>query len=438
MKKIYVIIALIIVVLMMGCNDKNNEKDVHQEVASTTNDSTELEEALILKAEYPKSVAFDDYDSKRLVFTENVIDDEYEEILANFSYESASRILYKSDENKCYSPISLYMALSLLASGASEESEEEMLTLLGIPNKEKLAEENAKIFRRLYKDNKIEKLKIVNSLWMSDESLFHDDFINNAKENYYASLFSVDFNEEITNDLMSTWVYDNTNEIISPKITTNPDQVMAVLNTLYFKNEWSDKFNKDANTISEFYLTDGKEVECEYMNITYDAREFIRGDNFTSASLNLKGGSRMMFVLPDKEVSVDELVSSPKLFASMLTKKSDNYGKVIFQVPKFSYDDNSKMKDMLIDMGMKSAFEFGSQFKDISNGITFISNISQDTHISIDENGVEAAAFTQIDLAGAMPPNENIAEMILDRPFIYVVYDRGVILFTGIVNNPSK
>ena len=435
MKKIYVIIALIIVLLMVGCNNKN---DVYEKIASNNVDSVELEEALISKAEYPESVAFDDRDSKRLIFTENVIDDEYKEMLANFSYESASRILYEADKNKCYSPLSLYMALSILASGASEESEEEMLDLLGINNKEKLANENAKMFRRLYKDNKIEKLKIVNSLWMSDDSLFNDDFINNAKENYYSSLFNVDFNKEITNDLMSAWVYDNTNKLISPKIATNPDQVMAVLNTLYFKNEWSDKFNKDANTINKFYLTDGKEVECEYMNISYDARKFIRGDNFTSASLNLKGGSRMMFILPDKEVSVDELVSSPKLLASILTKESDNYGKVIFQVPKFSYDDNSKMKDMLIDMGMESPFELGSQFKEISDGITFISNISQDTHISIDEKGVEAAAFTQIDLAGAMPPNENIAEMILDRPFIYVVYDRGVILFIGIVNNPSK
>ncbi|MDM8533720.1 serpin family protein [Clostridiaceae bacterium HSG29] len=433
MKKLYVMIALIIVILMVGCSNKNDDQE---KIASNNVDNIELEEALISKAEYPESVAFDDRDNKRLILSENVIDDEYKELLENFSYESASRILYEADKNKCYSPISLYMSLSLLASGASEESEEEMLDLLGIPNKEKLAKENAKMFRRLYKDNEIEKLKIVNSLWLSVDSIFHDDFINNAKENYYSSLFNVDFQEEITNDLMSAWVYDNTNEIISPKIETDSEQILAILNTLYFKNEWSDRFNKDANIIDKFYLTDDKEVECEYMNITYDARKFIRGDNFTSASLNLKGGSRMMFVLPDKEVSVDELVSSPKLLASMLTKESDNYGKVIFQVPKFSYDDNSKMKDMLIDMGMETPFEFGSQFKDISDGITYISNISQDTHISIDEKGVEAAAFTQIDLAGAMPPNENIAEMILDRPFIYVIYDRDVILFIGILNNP--
>lgn len=438
MKIKYVIIVLIIVVLMLGCNDKNNVNDVYEEVSSITIDNIELEERMISEAVYPESVAFDDYDSRRLIFTNNVIDDEYEEMMANFSYESASRILFESDENKCYSPVSLYMALSLLASGASGENEEEMLTLLGMPNKEKLHEENAKMFRRLYKDNEIEKLKIANSLWLSDDAIFHDDYIISAKDNFYASLYSVDFEDEITNDLMSTWIYENTNEMLLPEIKTDPEQLMTILNTVYFKNEWSDRFNKAANTINKFYLTDGKEVECEYMNMTYHARKFIRGDNFTSASLNLKGGSKMMFVLPDKEISVDELVSSPKLLASMLTKESDSYGKVIFQIPKFSYDDNNKMKDLLFDMGMKSPFELGNQFKDITDDIIFISNISQDTHISIDEKGVEAAAFTQIDLCGAMPPNDNVAEMVLDRPFIYVVYDHGVILFIGIVNNPSK
>ena len=68
--------------------------------------------------------------------------------------------------------------------------------------------------------------------------------------------------------------------------------------------------------------------------------------------------------------------------------------------------------------------------------MAFISGINQETHIAIDENGVEASAFTQIDYAGAAMP-EGRAEMILNRPFIYAVTtSNGMILFVGICNNP--
>jgi serpin B len=67
----------------------------------------------------------------------------------------------------------------------------------------------------------------------------------------------------------------------------------------------------------------------------------------------------------------------------------------------------------------------------------FISNIQQKAHISIDENGVEASAYTEIAIAGAAMP-EGRAEMILDRPFIYGIQSRyGDLLFIGVCNNPT-
>lgn len=67
----------------------------------------------------------------------------------------------------------------------------------------------------------------------------------------------------------------------------------------------------------------------------------------------------------------------------------------------------------------------------------YISNIKQESYIAIDEKGVEAAAFTEIDYCGAAAITEDKAEMILNRPFIYGIQDsNGVLLFVGICENP--
>ncbi|MDD6888043.1 MAG: serpin family protein, partial [bacterium] len=59
-------------------------------------------------------------------------------------------------------------------------------------------------------------------------------------------------------------------------------------------------------------------------------------------------------------------------------------------------------------------------------------------HIGIDEKGVEAAAFTRIDVSGAANVEPPHVEMTLDRPFLYAVTAaNGALLFIGVVGNPA-
>jgi serpin B len=89
-------------------------------------------------------------------------------------------------------------------------------------------------------------------------------------------------------------------------------------------------------------------------------------------------------------------------------------------------------------LNIHSAFRRDADFSGITDGIAFISGIKQETCISIDENGVEASAFTNIAYAGSAMPEDN-AEMILNRPFIYgIIAPRGTLLFIGVCGNPSE
>jgi serpin B len=213
---------------------------------------------------------------------------------------------------------------------------------------------------------------------------------------------------------------------------------MSILNTVYLKDEWVDRFDVKDTKPDTFYLENAQQKQCDFMNMSYITHQFVKGEGFTSSSLALKNAESMTFILPDKGVSVDDLLATPEKVASLFNTQNSVNGKVIFQIPKFSFGSNLDLTDTLKSLGVISAFSHDADFTGITDNKAFISNIKQQTHIAIDEKGVEAAAFTQIDYAGSSPPKDKIAEMILNRPFIYgITSNNGALLFIGVCTNPT-
>ena len=111
-------------------------------------------------------------------------------------------------------------------------------------------------------------------------------------------------------------------------------------------------------------------------------------------------------------------------------------GEVVWKIPKFKFDTECELVGTLKTLGIENAFGPDADFSGITDDPASISVIIQQTHIGIDENGVEASAFTQISLFGVARPNGR-AEMILNRPFIFAITSaNGTLLFIGTCSNP--
>lgn len=76
---------------------------------------------------------------------------------------------------------------------------------------------------------------------------------------------------------------------------------------------------------------------------------------------------------------------------------------------------------------------------DDGSGGFCVSSVLQDTHLALDEAGVEAAAYTAIGIEKmALMPDAEPVEFKLDRPFFYtLVSPDGNILFAGVLYNPG-
>jgi serpin B len=392
--------------------------------------------------DYPSPIAFDDYAAARINRENNPVSDAQKQAVNHFSYVTASAVLQDIAINGCYSPLSLYLALSLAGTGANGKTRNEIFKLLGASDPDDLSQDCGNLYRRLYIDNDISRLKIANSLWLDDEYdgepvLFREYFTQNAAAQFYASLFKADFAAEQTALDMAQWIAEQSDGTLQPVFQVDPEQIMSIINTIYFQDQWIDRFDAALTKPDAFHRADGTDVTCDFMNRIYTSAGFSKGDGFTRSALSLKSNGSMVFVLPDEGTTLQELLSRPARLQEIFEGGQQANGQVTWKIPKFTCDTELDLADTLKQLGVKSAFRQDADFSGITDHIAFISSITQNTHLAIDEVGVTAAAFTKISYAGAARPDGQ-ADMILDRPFLYgITSATGNLLFIGICGDPS-
>lgn len=389
----------------------------------------------------PEKIDDGDWKSKLTIEEENPVSEELIGAINDFSYDSAVRVLSEKEGNRNYSPISLYFALALTAQGAKGETEEEFLSLLGVEDKEVLASECGRLFRRLYIDHEVTKRKMANSLWMRQGEDFQAAFLKTATDDFYTSLFQVDFEDPETGKIMGQWIGDQTGGLLTPEIETSAEHMLAIVNTVYLYDEWLDCFLENFNTEEIFTTESGEEIPCEFMNREMDSAMYYDGEGYTGTFLRLKNAGSMFLILPDEGVAVQELLTAEKM-EEMFSGLEGHYGTVDLSLPKFCFEDDGDMIPMLQEMGLRTVFDGNrADFSDMTAKQVFISMVNQETHIGVNEDGVEAAAYTIVEMTeGAANPMEmETYELKFDRPFLFgVISEMGIPLFLGICAEPVQ
>ncbi len=434
--------ALMLLSMLSGCVSQSPIEVIYKDAEQSEQDEGTDETAntaMLRNVEYPKSIAFDDYEAQKSVVEENQVDESIIEAINEFAAESSSAILADVQGNSCYSPASLYMALALLATGTGTETRQELTMLLGEEDTNNLSEQMGKLFRQLYKDNDVSKLYMTNSLWINKDHEIKQGFIDNAAENFYAAVNNLDFADPEAGKTISKWISDNTGGLLEPEIETDILDLMFIINTVYLKDEWKNNFDEAATGQAEFTLADGSKTDTDFMHGVFEC-EAVQAEDYTSVSLPLKSTGSMMFVLLGEGVDINSFLSSAESLAKIMDTGDAEQANVTISLPKFSFDNKYDLINNLKTMGAGSMFGFDTaDLTGITDEEARVSKVDQGTNITVNENGLEAAAYTmiEIELRGALVENE--LEINFDRPFLFIVRsDAGVPLFIGTVQNPAE
>ena len=377
----------------------------------------------------PKTGSYEDWELIQQTRQENPVSESTFTALDHFAYTTAAQVLGE-DADGSYSPLSLYYALALAATGAAGETQTQMLDLLGISDPAQLSDQCAKLYRLLSRDNEVGTLRLANSLWMDQRVDWKQSFVTQAAQDFYAEVYQVDFTTDEAPKAMAQWVAQQTGGLLTPTFQPTDQQVLSLLNTVYFKDEWYDRFQSKNTQSDTFTKADGSQVTCDFMN-------------FTRASLGLKNAGSMHFILPDEGTSVEELLASPETLQEALSGGEERSGTVTWKIPKFDQSSKRALEASLQALGIEQAFTKGADFSGLSNETAtpiWISSVTQESRVAIDEKGVVAAAYTEVgmDAGAALIEDPDQADMILDRPFLYAITGpEGELLFLGVCQDPT-
>lgn len=374
-------------------------------------------------------------------------DKAFEEALKKFSYKSTSEVLKASTDGKnvCFSPVSYYYALSMATCGAGGETQEELMKALCMDGmtEDEMAENSRKAYLKMNHDFKGNIGMLSNSIWFNEEVMdgYGKDFAEQMKDKYYASIFYRKFDNDGT-EMLQDWVSKTTNGFLKNyKGRLSPEQAMHIVNTLYCKVGWEypPPFKKKYNEMLPFYYSDGTVEEVEFMH-TGMWDDYIKGDGYQGCYLETSSG-KMKFILPDEGVSVNSLIDTPEKLEKLAETDWNNpiYAQITMNLPKFDMSSEFSLTESLAAMGASKALSpETADFSGISPKNLYIDQIIQNTRIAIDEDGVEAAAVTDIMMGEGLAPQSPLpVTLTFDRPFLFILEHDGYPAFIGIVECPK-
>ncbi|MDD4630951.1 MAG: serpin family protein [Proteiniphilum sp.] len=349
---------------------------------------------------------------------------------------------FTEDKNFMVSPLSLSMALAMTMNGAAGETDRVMKKTLQMDDysKTEINSYYKKLKEALLKTDPTTKLSIANAIFANRQVAVHPDFIKTNQLYYDATVQPVDFSDATTTDIINKWASDQTHGLIRKVIErTNAQDLMYLLNALYFKGMWSTGFHARNTTQRPFTYENGARKSVDMMRQT---AKFNYTENQNLQLVQLPYGNQafsMMVLLPREGKKLKDVVTAARQGDYWSGLKSGlREAEVELFLPKFKTKYSKKLNDVLTRMGMGITFTDAADFSGISDIPARISFVKQDTYISTDESGTEAAAVTTVGMEmTSMPTQPKKVIFNAERPFIYIIQENstGAILFMGAVKN---
>jgi len=355
-----------------------------------------------------------------------------------------------SGKSFIYSPLSITYVLGMVNDAATGSTEQELEQTLGFHQGGiKAVNDYCKnLIDNLPKVDENVLLNIANAIFVSNKYQLKSQFKNDMLTYYNAKAETLNFSSPSTLNYINSWCSEKTQGMIPAILDqVNPDALSYLLNAIYFKANWTSKFDPK-NTKVETFITKNGEKSIPLMHQRV-MTSYVKNDTYAAVTLPYGSGSwNMTIMLPEKEKSVDDIISllaetgwSTDYWNNPLTE-ARSY-EVDLKLPRFeTFSDTNEMegelKGILQKMGIRLAFD--SDYATIPNMIentsAYISKIRQKAKIEVDEEGSKMAAVTIAEMeATSVGPIEEIlkADFHANSPFVYIVREAssGVILFVG-------
>lgn len=376
-------------------------------------------------------LAYDGYDEAKVTAA-----------LGEFSlrlFEENMDVWGDADTNILISPVSIITALGMTSFGAKGNTLTQMEEMFGV-TRGYLNQHNLK-----YMESDAKELKLANSIWVINDGRLtvKDEFLQFNDECYDASVYETAFNDA-TVDSINDWVEQNTDGMIKEILDEIPaDAVMYLINALVFEAEWADKY-EETQIRENMKFTTGKGME-QRVDMMFSEESLYLADENAKGFIKYYKGGKYAFaaLLPNEGITLADYVKnlSGEHLKDLLANPYTG-GMVTAYLPQFSYEYAIEMSDLLVEMGMTDAFDGAkadfSGMATSTQGNIYMNRVIHKTFIEVSPVGTKAGAATVVEMNDECAPwYDEVYEVRLDRPFLYMIIDleNNMPLFIGSVNS---
>ncbi|WP_199302739.1 serpin family protein [Oscillatoria sp. FACHB-1406] len=406
-------------------------------------------------AQQPKTMASDPIvPSAQTLQTPEIADERLLEANAKFGLNLFRQLQQKdTGKNIFISPTSVANALSLLLQGTAGETQQEMLKALELRDMTltDINRANQTLHQLLENADPSVRVAIANSIWMRQGVAFKPEFLQTNREYYNSEVSELDFSSADAAPRINRWVSDKTNNKIDKMVDSiDPQQVLFLLNAIYFKGDWSQKFDRAQTQEKPFFLnreqtvkdSDRKaSVPVAMMSQTGEYR-YLENEQFQAVSLPYGKEGRMSFYvfLPKSNSSLESFYQQLTLvnWQTWMQRFSRRDGKI--ELPRFKLEYETQLKEVLETLGLKTIFDPNTaNFSKMTDASVVVDRVKHKSFVEVNEEGTEAAAATSIGIrVTSMPPPP--FQMTVDRPFFFAIRDNrsGEVLFMGSMLEPPS
>ncbi|RQV96421.1 serpin family protein, partial [bacterium] len=217
------------------------------------------------------------------------------------------------DQNILISPISISTALTMTYQGAATTTKEAMAETLGYTHldNEKINESYRNLIRYLEQYGDEVELNFANSIWISEGESIKNGFLAVNKDVFDASVTSLDFSKPDAAHQINQWISDETNHKIEKMVESpiSKDIVLYLINAMYFKGDWTDRFDEENTFKTQFHKEDGSTSEILMMRRSGKI-EFGQGKKYTAVRLSYGSGRAAMYcILPQETGSINDFIA---------------------------------------------------------------------------------------------------------------------------------
>ncbi|XP_065222013.1 leukocyte elastase inhibitor-like [Planococcus citri] len=394
--------------------------------------------------------------------------------LLNFGVKLNSILLENNTENEniLFSPFNLYTSLALVHLGSNGTTRDTISNLLGIPetNLPKNLHEVLRNFSSEMqtiplvpqynrKENgttvtggvKMYDLKLSNGIFVQNKykDKLKKDYVEDVKQYHNGDIFDVDFviKREETIDTINKYVSNKTENRI-PQLFKKPlsqDTLMLITSTLYYKAFWPKKFERELTKTDTFY-TDKGNITVQMMNGQLEGTAYANISSLGVEVINLPFYDQifsMFIVMPYENQPLEKFLSNltAAQMHQIIDRKTYHWYYVDLKLPKTAFKWSKSVKKQLVQLGLTEGILESPELTGMIEDCDIkISEIKHSTDIKIDEDGLEASAFSyeEADLRVAFDRKKK-ATFHVNRPFFFFIYnhDVNVVLFFGTVFDPN-